>query len=135
MRLSVRRVGQALMQAANVSGIPHSFVVDATGTIRYSGHPAQPAFAAAVQQAIPPSTCTCTHTHSHTPVRIPVDVEINWVMYKGGNAIFVSASYDEFGFNTTGLHGYVRINTSDCSHKCSKVHAQCCRHIQACMHA
>lgn len=42
------------MSAANVSGIPHSFVVDATGIVRYSGHPAQPQFAAAIQQASPP---------------------------------------------------------------------------------
>ena len=45
------RVGNALMEAANISGIPHSFVVDSSGTIRFAGHPAQPEFAAAVQEA------------------------------------------------------------------------------------
>ena len=35
---------------AGVRGIPHAFVVDGEGKIRYSGHPAQPEFAATVDK-------------------------------------------------------------------------------------
>jgi hypothetical protein len=41
---------QQLMGAAGVSGIPHAFVVDRAGIIRYHGHPAEPRFAAALQE-------------------------------------------------------------------------------------
>ncbi|KAK9827725.1 hypothetical protein WJX81_005679 [Elliptochloris bilobata] len=45
------RVGQELMQAAGVSGIPCALVVDRQGIVRFCGHPADPAFEAAVRQA------------------------------------------------------------------------------------
>ena len=35
---------------AGVRGIPHAFVVDGEGKLRYSGHPAQPDFVAAVDK-------------------------------------------------------------------------------------
>ncbi len=41
--------GQQLMAAAQVSGIPHAFVVDRGGIVQYSGHPMDPQFEAAVQ--------------------------------------------------------------------------------------
>ncbi len=44
------RVGGALMSAANVSGIPHSFVVDSAGIVKFQGHPADPNFEKAVAQ-------------------------------------------------------------------------------------
>lgn len=44
------QVGQELMSAAGVSGIPHAFVVDAGGTVQFSGHPMDPGFEAAVQK-------------------------------------------------------------------------------------
>ena len=47
------RVGQELMAAAGVSGIPHSLVVDRAGVIRFSGHPAAPAFMTAVREVVP----------------------------------------------------------------------------------
>jgi hypothetical protein len=46
------RVGQELMAAPGVSGIPHSLVVDRAGVIRFSGHPADPAFVSAVRQVL-----------------------------------------------------------------------------------
>ena len=45
------RVGQQLMAAAGVSGIPHSLVVDSGGTIQFSGHPADPAFTETIKKA------------------------------------------------------------------------------------
>lgn len=58
-------VGQELMAAAGVSGIPHAFVVDAGGTVQFSGHPMEPGFEAAVQKVLhwsllllPLSLCT-----------------------------------------------------------------------------
>ena len=42
--------GQQLMAAAQVSGIPHAFVVDRGGIVQFSGHPMDPDFAAAVQK-------------------------------------------------------------------------------------
>ena len=42
--------GQQLMAAAQVSGIPHAFVVDGSGVVQYSGHPMDPTFEAAVQR-------------------------------------------------------------------------------------
>jgi len=50
------RVGGALMQAAGVSGIPHSFVVDSEGVIQFSGHPGNPSFAAAVRKVMTTAT-------------------------------------------------------------------------------
>ena len=51
------------MAAAGVSGIPHAFVVDAGGTVQFSGHPMEPGFEAAVHKArrplcplLPPSS-------------------------------------------------------------------------------
>ena len=44
------RVGQELMAAAGVSGIPHSLVVNRAGVIKFSGHPADPAFMSAVRE-------------------------------------------------------------------------------------
>lgn len=38
------------MATAQVSGIPHSFVVDREGLIQFSGHPADPAFVAAIRK-------------------------------------------------------------------------------------
>ncbi len=38
------------MSAANVSGIPHSFVVDSAGIVKFQGHPADPNFEKAVAQ-------------------------------------------------------------------------------------
>ena len=43
--------GQQLMAAAQVSGIPHAFIVDSGGTVQFSGHPMDPGFEAAVQEA------------------------------------------------------------------------------------
>ena len=39
-----------LYSFAGVQGIPHAFVVDGEGKIRYSGHPAQPDFATTVDK-------------------------------------------------------------------------------------
>jgi hypothetical protein len=39
----------ALLGAAGVSGIPHAFVLDSSGTIRYHGHPMEPRFAQALE--------------------------------------------------------------------------------------
>ena len=44
------RAAQVLMAAARVSGIPHAFVVDAGGIVRYHGHPAAPDFEQAVKK-------------------------------------------------------------------------------------
>ena len=44
------RVGQELMMAAGVTGIPCALVVDRHGIVRFCGHPADPAFEAAVRQ-------------------------------------------------------------------------------------
>jgi hypothetical protein len=41
-----------LLGPAGVRGIPHAFVVDTTGFIRYSGHPADPQFATIVEQCL-----------------------------------------------------------------------------------
>jgi hypothetical protein len=41
-----------LLGPAGVRGIPHAFVVDAAGFIRYSGHPADPQFATVVEQCL-----------------------------------------------------------------------------------
>lgn len=41
-----------LMAKAGVRGIPHAFVVDATGTITFSGHPMEPGFESKVQAAV-----------------------------------------------------------------------------------
>jgi hypothetical protein len=38
--------------AFNVEGIPHAFVIARDETIRYSGHPADPAFEAAIDKAL-----------------------------------------------------------------------------------
>ena len=38
------------MSAANVSGIPHSFVLDSAGVVKFQGHPADPSFEKAVAQ-------------------------------------------------------------------------------------
>ena len=50
LRFAQCRVGAALMSAANVSGIPHSFVVDSAGVVKFQGHPADPNFEKAVAQ-------------------------------------------------------------------------------------
>uniref|UniRef100_A0A7R9V5A6 glutaredoxin-dependent peroxiredoxin n=1 Tax=Chlamydomonas euryale TaxID=1486919 RepID=A0A7R9V5A6_9CHLO len=44
--------GQAyqLMTAAHATGIPHAFIVNRAGVIKYSGHPADPKFEAALQE-------------------------------------------------------------------------------------
>ncbi|KAI7835305.1 hypothetical protein COHA_010794 [Chlorella ohadii] len=44
------QAAQALMGAAGVSGIPHAFIVDASGTIRHHGHPMEPRFAQVLDQ-------------------------------------------------------------------------------------
>lgn len=44
------RVGQELMMAAGVTGIPCALVVDRQGIVRFVGHPAEPAFEAAIRQ-------------------------------------------------------------------------------------
>ena len=41
-----------LMGPAGVRGIPHAFVVDTAGIIRYSGHPADPQFNTAVERCL-----------------------------------------------------------------------------------
>ncbi len=41
------------MQLAQVSGIPHSFVLDSGGTIQYSGHPGSPDFLETVKKVTP----------------------------------------------------------------------------------
>ena len=46
------RVGQELMAAAGVSGTPHSLVVDRAGSVKFSGHPADPAFMSAVREVL-----------------------------------------------------------------------------------
>ena len=40
-----------LMDMAGAHGIPHAFIVDRSGSITYSGHPADPKFEAALQAA------------------------------------------------------------------------------------
>lgn len=50
------RVGQELMMAAGVTGIPCALVVDRQGIVRFVGHPAEPAFEAAIRQV------TCMNT-------------------------------------------------------------------------
>eukprot|EP01097_Dermamoeba_algensis_P005696 TRINITY_DN3606_c0_g1_i1.p1 TRINITY_DN3606_c0_g1~~TRINITY_DN3606_c0_g1_i1.p1 ORF type:complete len:111 (+),score=25.55 TRINITY_DN3606_c0_g1_i1:41-373(+) len=46
-RVAIDKNGTAneLMRAYNVTGIPHAFVIDANGKIRYHGHPMEPTFA------------------------------------------------------------------------------------------
>ena len=44
------RAGQVLMAAAHLSGIPHAFVLNDAGVVRYHGHPAHPEFEKAVKQ-------------------------------------------------------------------------------------
>jgi hypothetical protein len=44
------QAAQALMGAAGVSGIPHAFIIDASGTIRHHGHPMEPRFAEVLEQ-------------------------------------------------------------------------------------
>ena len=51
-------VGQQLMTAAGVTGIPCALVVDSQGIVRFCGHPADPAFEAAIQQ-VHHSCLTC----------------------------------------------------------------------------
>jgi len=41
-----------LMGPAGVRGIPHAFLVDGAGVLRYSGHPGQPQFTDAVEQCL-----------------------------------------------------------------------------------
>lgn len=41
-----------LLGPAGVRGIPHAFVVDAAGIVRFSGHPADPQFATVVEQCL-----------------------------------------------------------------------------------
>ncbi|KAJ9511515.1 hypothetical protein QJQ45_029822 [Haematococcus lacustris] len=43
---------EGLLRAAGARGIPHAFIVDASNTIRYSGHPMDPSFQTALQQAV-----------------------------------------------------------------------------------
>ncbi|KAL6748936.1 thioredoxin-like protein [Haematococcus lacustris] len=43
---------EGLLRAAGARGIPHAFIVDASNTIRYSGHPMDPTFQTALQQAV-----------------------------------------------------------------------------------
>ena len=43
-------VQEKLLMPAGARGIPHAFLVDHEGVIRYSGHPAEPAFATMVQE-------------------------------------------------------------------------------------
>jgi len=43
---------QKLSGPAGVRGIPHAFVVDSQGTVKYSGHPAQPQFQSEVDRAL-----------------------------------------------------------------------------------
>eukprot|EP01086_Lenisia_limosa_P003521 TRINITY_DN18083_c0_g1_i1.p1 TRINITY_DN18083_c0_g1~~TRINITY_DN18083_c0_g1_i1.p1 ORF type:complete len:204 (+),score=51.37 TRINITY_DN18083_c0_g1_i1:62-673(+) len=43
---------QQLMEQAGARGIPHAFIVDHTGTIKYSGHPMQPDFMQTLEQAV-----------------------------------------------------------------------------------
>lgn len=50
------------MQAAGVSGIPHSFVVDSEGVIQFSGHPGNPSFAAAVRKVCVSAQMNLSHT-------------------------------------------------------------------------
>ncbi|CAG9464971.1 unnamed protein product [Pedinophyceae sp. YPF-701] len=54
MGYSVASSEQAMMTLgtfASIGGIPHAIVVDRTGTVLYSGHPMQPGFEQAVEQA------------------------------------------------------------------------------------
>ena len=86
------RAGHALMSAANVSGIPHSFVVDSAGVVKFQGHPADPAFEQAVKQVrggqirgcalhcsrCCPSRSLCrlqTHRATHAGLTIPLDFQ------------------------------------------------------------
>ncbi|GAX84376.1 hypothetical protein CEUSTIGMA_g11798.t1 [Chlamydomonas eustigma] len=43
---------QQLMEKAKVHGIPHAFVIDLEGTIRYSGHPADAQFEKILHQTV-----------------------------------------------------------------------------------
>ena len=60
------------MAAARVSGIPHAFVVDAEGIVRYHGHPAAPEFEQAVKKVpaqqyhklTPSQAAACMLSHS-----------------------------------------------------------------------
>lgn len=40
-----------LMETAGAHGIPHAFVIDVSGKIIFSGHPADPSFDAALSQS------------------------------------------------------------------------------------
>lgn len=56
--------------AAGVTGIPCALVVDRQGIVRFVGHPAEPAFEAAIRQV------TCIHgceTHCPHLVRVCTD--------------------------------------------------------------
>lgn len=46
------------MHTAGAHGIPHAFVVDKSGSITYSGHPAAPDFEAALQRAVASTPAT-----------------------------------------------------------------------------
>ena len=52
-------IGQQLMTAAGVTGIPCALVVDSQGIVRFCGHPADPAFEAAIQQVHPSCSKVC----------------------------------------------------------------------------
>ncbi|GAB4818624.1 hypothetical protein N2152v2_005670 [Parachlorella kessleri] len=45
-------VGERLMTAAGVHGIPHAFIIDAKGIIRHHGHPLEPKFEQVLQQVV-----------------------------------------------------------------------------------
>ena len=46
--------------AAGVTGIPCALVVDRQGIVRFVGHPAEPAFEAAIRQVIVGASCIAT---------------------------------------------------------------------------
>lgn len=68
------RAGQVLMAAARVSGIPHAFVLDDEGIVRYHGHPASPQLERAVSQVCATTLVFAERAvRSMDPVRIPLN--------------------------------------------------------------
>lgn len=53
------------MQAYNVRGIPHAFVIGKDGKVAWNGHPAEPDFESAIQTALNQSFGPDPKTLSH----------------------------------------------------------------------
>ncbi len=66
--------GQQLMAAAKVSGIPHAFVVDRDGVVRFGGHPMDPGFEAAIKKV-------CSHTLDHASEHASEQMPASWCSF------------------------------------------------------